>query len=69
VAGERRDVFESVGLHESPFMPVFAPPSVMFVRGKGTELFDIEGRRYLDFLSGIAVTSLRPSCLASRQAR
>ena len=51
-------VFESVGLHESPFMPVFAPPSVMFVRGKGTELFDIEGRRYLDFLSGIAVTSL-----------
>ena len=39
-------------------MPVFAPPSVMFVRGKGTELFDIEGRRYLDFLSGIAVTSL-----------
>jgi acetylornithine/N-succinyldiaminopimelate aminotransferase len=52
------NVFESVGLHESPFMPVFAPPSVMFVRGKGTELFDIEGRRYLDFLSGIAVTSL-----------
>jgi len=51
-------VFESVGLEESPFMPVFAPPSVMFVRGKGTELFDIEGRRYLDFLSGIAVTSL-----------
>ena len=51
-------MFESVGLHESPFMPVFAPPSLMFVRGKGTELFDIEGRRYLDFLSGIAVTSL-----------
>jgi acetylornithine/N-succinyldiaminopimelate aminotransferase len=52
------NVFESVGLLESPFMPVFAPPAVMFVRGEGTELFDIDGRRYLDFLSGIAVTSL-----------
>jgi acetylornithine/N-succinyldiaminopimelate aminotransferase len=31
---------------------------VEFVRGNGTELFDSEGRRYLDFLSGLAVTSL-----------
>jgi predicted acetylornithine/succinylornithine family transaminase len=31
---------------------------VEFVRGCGTELFDSEGRRYLDFLSGLAVTSL-----------
>ena len=30
----------------------------MFVRGEGTELWDVEGKRYLDFLSGIAVTSL-----------
>jgi acetylornithine/succinyldiaminopimelate/putrescine aminotransferase len=51
-------VFASVGLDESPFMPVFAPPQRMFVRGRGTELFDIDGNRYLDFLSGIAVTSL-----------
>jgi acetylornithine/N-succinyldiaminopimelate aminotransferase len=51
-------VFSSVGLAESPFMPVFAPPQRMFVRGRGTELFDIDGARYLDFLSGIAVTSL-----------
>lgn len=41
-----------------PFMPVFGPPSVMFVRGQGTELWDSEGRRYLDFLGGLAVTSL-----------
>jgi predicted acetylornithine/succinylornithine family transaminase len=41
-----------------PFMPVFGPPSVMFVRGAGTELFDVDGRRYLDFLAGIAVVSL-----------
>ena len=41
-----------------PFMPVFAPPQVMFERGSGTELWDVNGRRYLDFLSGIAVVSL-----------
>jgi acetylornithine/N-succinyldiaminopimelate aminotransferase len=52
------DVFGAVGLAESPFMPVFAPPQRMFVRGRGTELFDVDGSRYLDFLSGIAVTSL-----------
>jgi acetylornithine/N-succinyldiaminopimelate aminotransferase len=51
-------VFQSLGLSESPFMPVFAPPQRMFVRGRGTELFDVDGGRYLDFLSGIAVTSL-----------
>jgi predicted acetylornithine/succinylornithine family transaminase len=30
----------------------------MFVKGKGTELWDSEGKRYLDFLCGLAVTSL-----------
>jgi acetylornithine/N-succinyldiaminopimelate aminotransferase len=52
------DVFAAVGLTESPFMPVFAPPQRMFVRGVGTVLFDADGDRYLDFLAGIAVTSL-----------
>lgn len=41
-----------------PFMPVFGPPQVMFVRGDGTELWDVDGKRYLDFLCGLAVTSL-----------
>jgi predicted acetylornithine/succinylornithine family transaminase len=41
-----------------PFMPVFGPPQVMFVRGSGTELWDADGNRYLDFLCGLAVTSL-----------
>jgi acetylornithine/N-succinyldiaminopimelate aminotransferase len=40
------------------FMPTYAPPPVTFVRGKGTELWDSEGKRYLDFLCGLAVTSL-----------
>jgi acetylornithine/N-succinyldiaminopimelate aminotransferase len=41
-----------------PFMPVFGAPQVMFVRGQGTELWDQSGRRYLDFLCGLAVTAL-----------
>jgi len=41
-----------------PFMPVFGAPQVMFVRGAGTELWDDGGKRYLDFLCGLAVTSL-----------
>ena len=36
----------------------YAVPPVTFVQGSGTELFDTEGRRYLDFLCGLAVTSL-----------
>ncbi len=41
-----------------PFMPVFGPPAVMFERGRGTELWDSQGERYLDFLGGLAVTGL-----------
>jgi acetylornithine/N-succinyldiaminopimelate aminotransferase len=40
------------------FMPTYAAPPVTFVRGRGTELWDSEGKRYLDFLCGLAVTSL-----------
>ena len=40
------------------FMPVFGAPQVMFVRGSGTELWDSNGKRYLDFLGGLAVIGL-----------
>jgi predicted acetylornithine/succinylornithine family transaminase len=40
------------------FMPTYAAPPVTFVRGRGTELWDSDGKRYLDFLCGLAVTSL-----------
>ncbi len=30
----------------------------LFVRGEGAYLWDADGRRYLDFLAGIAVNSL-----------
>jgi predicted acetylornithine/succinylornithine family transaminase len=39
-------------------MPTYAEPTVTFVRGEGSLLYDTTGRRYLDFLSGLAVTSL-----------
>jgi acetylornithine/N-succinyldiaminopimelate aminotransferase len=39
-------------------MTTYPEPAVTFVRGLGSELYDEEGKRYLDFLSGLAVTSL-----------
>ena len=41
-----------------PFIPVFGAPAEMFDRGEGTQLWSVGGKRYLDFLSGIAVVSL-----------
>jgi len=39
-------------------MPTYARADIAFERGEGAYLFDTEGRRYLDFCSGIAVTAL-----------
>jgi acetylornithine/N-succinyldiaminopimelate aminotransferase len=39
-------------------MNTYPPQPVTFVRGEGSWLWDDQGRRYLDFLSGLAVTSL-----------
>jgi predicted acetylornithine/succinylornithine family transaminase len=39
-------------------MQTYGRLAVAFVRGEGTKLWDSEGREYLDFLSGLAVTSL-----------
>jgi acetylornithine/N-succinyldiaminopimelate aminotransferase len=39
-------------------MHTYPPPPVTFVRGEGSLLYDREGRGYLDFVSGLAVTSL-----------
>lgn len=54
---EVREQIGFVGDH-CPFVPVFGAPSVMFVRGDGTQLWSIDGKRYLDFLSGISVVNL-----------
>jgi predicted acetylornithine/succinylornithine family transaminase len=39
-------------------MHTYAEPPVTFASGEGSWLVDTDGRRYLDFLSGLAVTSL-----------
>jgi predicted acetylornithine/succinylornithine family transaminase len=49
-------------------MPTYPPPPVTFVRGEGSYLFDDGGRRYLDCLSGLAVTSLGHAHPAVAQA-
>jgi acetylornithine/N-succinyldiaminopimelate aminotransferase len=39
-------------------MQTYGRLPVAFVRGEGTKLWDSEGKEYLDFLTGLAVTSL-----------
>lgn len=48
----------STTVDRTALMHTYAEPPVTFVRGEGTLLFDMDGKRYLDFLSGLAVTSL-----------
>jgi acetylornithine/N-succinyldiaminopimelate aminotransferase len=50
--------FDTGAMEACPFMPVFGAPAISMERGSGTEVWDTDGTRYLDFLSGIAVTSL-----------
>jgi acetylornithine/N-succinyldiaminopimelate aminotransferase len=38
-------------------MPVYSRPELAFERGEGAYLFSTDGKRYLDFCSGIAVTA------------
>ena len=52
----------------SALMHTYPEPPVTFVRGEGTLLYDTEGRRYLDFLSGLAVTALGHSHPAVAEA-
>jgi len=49
-------------------MPTYRPAPVRFVSGAGCRLTDDRGRVFLDFLSGIAVTSLGHSHPAVRDA-
>jgi predicted acetylornithine/succinylornithine family transaminase len=51
-----------------PLMPTYGAPSVQFVRGEGSKLWDAAGKEYLDFLSGLAVTSLGHSHPAVAEA-
>ena len=58
MSDHRHSMGASDTLERCPIMPNYGPPPVMFVRGSGSELWDRDGKRYLDFLCGLAVTSL-----------
>ncbi|NUR86231.1 MAG: acetylornithine transaminase [Nonomuraea sp.] len=43
---------------EKSFMPNYGVPPVALARGEGTRVWDVDGKQYLDFIGGIAVSSL-----------
>ncbi|MGP3934041.1 acetylornithine transaminase [Nonomuraea sp. KM88] len=43
---------------EKAFMGNYGVPPVALARGEGTRVWDVDGREYLDFIGGIAVSSL-----------
>jgi len=43
---------------QAAMMDNYGTPPIAFVRGSGAEVWDAEGRRYLDFVAGIAVNAL-----------
>lgn len=49
---------EIIELDKQYFNPVFSRQEVCFVKGKGVYLYDTEGKKYTDFLSGIGVCCL-----------
>lgn len=52
------DAASLIALDERFVLPTYKRQLGVFVRGKGTRLWDSEGNEYLDFLAGIAVDQL-----------
>jgi acetylornithine/N-succinyldiaminopimelate aminotransferase len=51
--------FDSIKARESQYvLQTYRRQPVAFVRGQGPRLYDVDGREYLDFVSGIGVASL-----------
>ena len=48
---------EIIGLYEKYVMPTYSQ-SLALVKGSGAQVWDADGREYLDFAAGIAVTSV-----------
>src|SRR3954471_11672757 len=66
VAPVTRKTFDEV------MVPTYAPSSVVPVRALGLDLWDQEGKQYLDFTAGIGVTSLghsNPAVIAALHAQ
>src|SRR5271167_1934614 len=53
------DTFEQIAERERQFLlQTYNRYPVVLTRGKGVFLFDIDGKRYLDFVSGLGVNAL-----------
>lgn len=44
--------------HDAYNVTTYARPELVLTRGKGSQLWDMEGKEYVDFTAGIAVTAL-----------
>jgi acetylornithine aminotransferase/acetylornithine/N-succinyldiaminopimelate aminotransferase len=54
-----KTTLDSIQARESQYvLHTYRRQPVAFVRGEGPRLYDVDGREYLDFVSGIGVTSL-----------
>src|SRR6516162_3254195 len=49
---------EAVSLADRYLLPTYKRPPVVMTHGRGAYVFDSTGKRYLDFLGGIAVNAL-----------
>ncbi|MEY2516637.1 MAG: acetylornithine/N-succinyldiaminopimelate aminotransferase, partial [bacterium] len=57
-ADRRMSLEELRALEREHLVPAYARMPVQFVRGEGARLWDCDGTEYLDFQTGLAVTSL-----------
>src|SRR4026207_2497711 len=55
---EEEAVTVSSSPEASPLLPTYKRAPMQLVKGEGVELIDSDGKRYLDFASGIAVNAL-----------
>ena len=56
---------------QTSLMGNYGTPRLALVRGEGTAVWDADGKKYLDFVGGIAVNSLghRAPCRRRRRPR
>ena len=55
---QRQITFDYRHFWDQVMVPNYATPAVTLARGLGCEVWDTEGKRYLDFIGGLAVLSL-----------
>lgn len=49
---------QTLALAKEYLLPVYARPPIVLEHGKGSWVWDCDGRKYLDFTAGIAVNAL-----------